>query len=383
LLHWAPLSRNFPVEGRSAQLNGPGVNTRDACQQADRSAAGETDGVCHFELKPEEFCLLNAPRGKWGGYSLDIRSLILVDRGGRRGWVAAVGWALFCVGAATLARIACGILFGPTLPFATYFPAILVAALFAGSFAGLLALALSIFVVWWAFTPPYYEFAALTLPQVANVVLFSFSAGLVVWLAAVYRSLLNDMRQHEKQRDLLVGEIQHRSRNILTVVESLIHQTIPETDRARSLINRIRAVVSTQDLLEASGDRTVDLRDILTEELTQSYGPARVSLAGPEVKFAPPTARAMRLVFHEMATNALKYGSLSAERGKVTVDWHIEGSGVEIVWRETGGPAVGEPASYNFGSRLITRTLKQLNAEFEPTFARSGYSYRIILSIQQ
>ena len=314
---------------------------------------------------------------------MDIRSLILADPGGRRRWLVAAAWALSCVGAATLARIAFGMLFGPTLPFATYFPAILVAALLGGSVSGLLTIALSIVVVWWAFTPPYYQFAALTLPQVANIVLFSFSAGLIVWLAAVYRRLLSDMRQHERQRDLLVGEIQHRSRNTLTVVESLIHQTIPETDRAQSLINRIRAVVSTQDLLDASLDRTVDLRDILTEELTKSYGPARISLAGPDVKFAPPTARAMRLVFHEMATNALKHGSLSAERGKVSVDWRIDGRGVEIVWLETDGPDVGEPASYNFGSRLITRTLKSLNAEFEPTFARSGYSYRIILPIEQ
>ena len=85
---------------------------------------------------------------------------------GRRvqiGWLGASALAVFCVGLATLARIGFGLVFGPTLPFATYFPAIMVAALFGGAFAGILTIPLSVLVVWWAFTPPYYEWAPLTL----------------------------------------------------------------------------------------------------------------------------------------------------------------------------------------------------------------------------
>jgi two-component sensor histidine kinase len=303
------------------------------------------------------------------------------DRGRSPGWVRAVALGLVCVALATMARAAFGWLVGPTLPFATYFPAILVAALFGGAISGILTVPLSVLVVWWAFTPPYYEFAPLTLAQLANIALFSFSAGLIVWLAVVHRNLLASFERHEQQRKLLVGEIEHRGKNILAVVESLIHQTIGDTGAGATLINRIRAVVNTQDILDASSDRTAELRDILAEELLRSHGSTRVQLAGPPVNFSAPTARAMRLVFHELATNALKHGALSEPTGKVTVDWVTKDSDAEIVWCEVDGPKVAAPSSYNFGSRLITRTLKQLNAKFEPTFAETGYCFRITVPL--
>jgi two-component sensor histidine kinase len=194
--------------------------------------------------------------------------------------------------------------------------------------------------------------------------------------------MLTSLELQEKQRELLVGEIQHRGKNILTVVESLVHQTVLDGDKAQTLINRIRAVVSTQDILDASHNRTADLRSILAEELVESYGSARIKLEGPAVIFTAPTARAIRLVFHEMATNALKHGSLSEANGKVTVDWRVDRTNAEITWCEHDGPTVAEPASYNFGSKLITRTLKHLNAKFEPTFATTGYCYRISIPLE-
>jgi two-component sensor histidine kinase len=308
------------------------------------------------------------------------------DHGNSRSWpwalVTALVLAIGCVGLASVARAAFGWLVGPTLPFATYFPAVLVAALFGGPPAGLLSVALSVLAVWWAFTPPYYEFAALTLPQIANITLFAFSAGLVVWLAVVYRNLLASFQQQEKHRQLLVGEIEHRNKNIITVVESLIRQTVSDEDRADVLINRIRAVVSTQGILDASSDQTADLRAILNEELA-SHGNARICLDGPPVHLTSSTARALRLIFHELATNALKHGALSETNGKVSIEWLTNGSDVEIVWRELDGPKVAAPASYNFGSRLVMRTLKQLKAKFEPDFAETGYCYRIAIPLAE
>jgi two-component sensor histidine kinase len=305
----------------------------------------------------------------------------LADRQGPHGRLWAVVLAVACVALASFARAAFGLAIGPTLPFATYFPAILVAALFGGSIAGIVSIALSVVVVWWAFTPPYYEFGALTVTQMANITLFSFSAGLIVWLAVVYRDLLATLEQQEKDRMLLVGEVEHRGKNFLTVVESLIHQTIDDS-RAQPLINRIRAVVSTQDILDTSSKRTADLRTILAEELG-SYGSERVRLDGPPMQLAAATARAMRLVFHELGTNALKHGALSQPNGKIAISWRLQNPDVQLDWREMEGPKVAEPASYNFGSKLITRTLKQLNAKFEPTFAETGYCYRMTIPLAE
>ena len=132
-----------------------------------------------------------------------------------RGW-RALALAVACIGLATVARGAFGWLVGPTLPFATYFPAILLTALSGGALAGIVSILLSVLVVWWAFMPPHFEFQALNLNQLANIALFGFSAGLMVWLAALYRNLLASIAQQEKHRDLLVGEIEHRGKNILT-----------------------------------------------------------------------------------------------------------------------------------------------------------------------
>jgi len=162
-------------------------------------------------------------------------------------------------------------------------------------------------------------------------------------------------------------------------VESLISQSAVAKDVAEALINRIRAVVSTQDILDTSESRKADLRSLLSEELLRTYGSERVRLEGPAVTLPAATARAMRLVFHELGTNALKHGALSGANGKILVSWTTKDSSIVIDWCEQDGPKVAAPASYNFGSKLITRTLKQLNAGFEPTFAEAGYCYRIIV----
>lgn len=317
----------------------------------------------------------------WGSFASMGWIRDWTKRGRSLGWMGGLVFAAVCVALATLVRIASGWVIGPTLPFATYFPAVLAAALVGGSLCGIAAIVLSTVVVWWAFTPPFFEFAALTLGQMANVALFAFSAGLIVWFAAVHRNLLADFERQEQQRELLAGEIQHRGKNILTIVESLIQQTVDDKDRGQSLINRIRAAVSTQDILNASPDRTADLTSILNEELSASAGGARARLDGPPVQFDASTAHAMRLVFHEFATNALKHGALSDANGKVSIDWRVNGRHVAITWREHGGPRVAAPGSYNFGSRLITRTLKSLGATLDPTFAETGYTYRITVPL--
>src|SRR4029078_632302 len=115
---------------------------------------------------------------------------LFADRHGPHGWLWAVALAVVCIALASFARAAFGLAIWPALPFATYFHAILVAALFGGTLAGIVSIALAVVVVWWAFTPPYYEFAALTVTQMANITLFAFSAGLIVVLAGVVRKVL-------------------------------------------------------------------------------------------------------------------------------------------------------------------------------------------------
>ncbi len=295
------------------------------------------------------------------------------------GPAAAIALCVVCVALAALARWLLGLL-GPTLPFATFFPAVLICSLFGGLSAGLLSIALSIVTVWWAFTDPPFTFAVPDPVHTANFAMFGLSSLLVVVLALVHRQLLFAVEAKERERQLLVGEIEHRSKNILAVVGSLIHQTVKDKDVADTLISRMCAVADTQGLLDETRTETASLRALFVAGVERPHGAQRIELNGPDVQLSARQARALRLVIHELATNALKYGALSEPQGKITVIWRCEGGQVRIDWNERDGPKVTAPAKYNFGSRLIRATLKQIDAELEPAFPETGYCYRIVFA---
>ena len=296
------------------------------------------------------------------------------------GWFGAIAFAALCVSAATLARILLG-LAGSTLPFATYFPAVLLAALIGGRIAGLIAIPMSVIVVWWAFIEPFYEFNKITPVQGANFFLFALSSLLVVTLAIMHRQIVFDLEDQERSRELLFGEVAHRSKNILAVMTSLVRQTVTDKDVAETLIERMHVMADNHDLLDESGGPSTDLRGLLVAAVQRSYGGKRVILTGPDVELSADRARSLNLVFHEMATNAVKYGALSEINGKITIDWLIGSGTVTLLWSETGGPKVSAPVKYNFGSRLVTATLKQMNATLDPTFAETGYCYKISFAL--
>lgn len=292
------------------------------------------------------------------------------------GWFSAIVFAVLCVAAAALARILLGLV-GSTLPFATFFPAVLVAALFGGRIAGLMSIPMSVLVVWFAFVEPFYEFNKPTPVQAANFFLFTLSGLLVVVLSIAHRRIVFDLDDQERSRELLFSEFEHRNKNLLAVMTSLVNQTIADKDAAQTLIERMRVVADNHDLLEDGDGVPTDLRDLFVAAVQKPYGGKRILLTGPDVELSADRARSLRLVFHEMATNAIKYGALSDPKGRINIDWLTGGGKVTIIWSEAGGPKVSAPSKYNFGSKLITATLKQMNATLEPTFAETGYCYKI------
>ena len=295
------------------------------------------------------------------------------------GFAPSILLCVVCVIAAALARKLLGVL-GPTLPFATFFPAVLIVSLFGGLFAGLLSIVLSIFTVWWVFAEPAFTFARPDRVHLANFVLFGLSGLLVIVLALVHRQLLFAVEAKERERQLLVGEIEHRSKNVLAVTASLIRQTVKDPELADTLIRRVCAVADTRGLMDDSSAETVSLHALLAAGVAQPHGAERMTLTGEDVQLSARQARALHLVVHELGTNALKYGALSQPSGRIAIDCGVEDGGrIVIGWRECEGPKVAAPAKQNFGSRLILVTLKQLGAELTPSFAESGYCYRIVL----
>jgi two-component system, chemotaxis family, CheB/CheR fusion protein len=182
----------------------------------------------------------------------------------------------------------------------------------------------------------------------------------------------------ELQADLrrIMRELQHRVKNMLSNVLALVNRARREEGDPRiileTLSQRIRALANTHNLLTAENWSSTSIRDILALELTEVYGAERVTLRGPDVRLNARATLALSLSLHELATNASKYGSLSAPEGQVAVRWLRldEGEGDKFVlrWEETGGPEVSKPTHEGFGSQLIQ---SMIEGSFEGRIIRS------------
>lgn len=182
---------------------------------------------------------------------------------------------------------------------------------------------------------------------------------------------------------LVVHELNHRMKNSLAMVQSIARQTFRNADDLNDAQERFSARLITlaqaNDLLTGERGARASLRGAITQAVAP-YQPSedRVELIGPEVLLRPKTALPLTLAMHELATNAVKHGAWSNDRGAVTVEWsrHDTGEGAErlhIEWRETGGPPVVPPLRRGFGSRLIERGLAgELDGKVELIFAEAG-----------
>jgi PAS domain S-box-containing protein len=171
----------------------------------------------------------------------------------------------------------------------------------------------------------------------------------------------------EARQELLLNELNHRVKNILALVSALATQTgrfTSDIDTFTSVFEeRLKALAKSHDLLIRTQWRGAEMREVLTTELEPHMRPAgaapAVVLDGPPVQLDARTAVGLSLAAHELATNAVKYGALSAPSGTVQVSWRwveeADRRALRLTWTERGGPPVGEPSRQGFGSKLIER----------------------------
>lgn len=185
-----------------------------------------------------------------------------------------------------------------------------------------------------------------------------------------YGTVTRDFRERRRAEDdmrLMNGELAHRLKNVLAVVQSVAAQTlrgVPEAEAAsRNLSARLVALGAATDVLTGTSWRSADLRELATRALSP-HGRIgeRILLSGPAVTLRPELTVAFALALHELATNAAKYGALSNDIGTVTLAWSVDGDGddgvLAVSWREQGGPPVTPPERKGFGSVLIERSLR-------------------------
>lgn len=205
---------------------------------------------------------------------------------------------------------------------------------------------------------------------------------------------IHELKTLAGRQAVLVAELQHRTRNLLAVVQSIAKQTMRAAGTldafAPEFEGRLRALSRVQGLLARVERGTIGLGEIVEAELVAHGNGARqgdrVTVAGPAVELPATSAQAVALALHELATNAVKHGALSNASGRLAVTWQLDESGPErrvtLQWHESGVqmPAGGTPPRRGYGSELIERALPyQLRAETRLEFGPDGV--RCMLSI--
>jgi two-component sensor histidine kinase len=183
--------------------------------------------------------------------------------------------------------------------------------------------------------------------------------------------------EEEAYRKVVVDELGHRVKNKLATIYAILrHELRGHGDIWESVSGRLRALSVADDFLVKSEGKGIELRQILEMEL-EPYDSSRISLQGEPVLLFAKVPTVLALVFHELATNAAKYGALSASNGRLTISWRTNDDRIAVEWAEGGGPAVAEPKRRSFGSNLIERSLDGFGGSAKIEFAPAGVVCRL------
>ena len=186
--------------------------------------------------------------------------------------------------------------------------------------------------------------------------------GRLIWLSGVTADITERKRAEERQI-LLAEEVDHRARNVVAVVQSIMRLTRADTidGYIGALDGRIGALSNAHRLLASSRWEGADLNRLVDEEFApyRAGGKERVSVRGPVVVLPPATAQTIALALHELATNAAKYGALSREAGHVDLTWRLSDGRLELSWKESNGPQIVPPSRRGYGSRAIVAGIER------------------------
>jgi two-component sensor histidine kinase len=300
----------------------------------------------------------------------------------RRGWYGisqpsplfSIGFAASCLALSTAARWWLALL-RPDVFFTPYIPAVFFATAFGGFRIGvataLVGGALGVTV---NFSNEPADFARLGL-----LVIYLIVCGLTIWGIEHFRSIASNQRdiskrltQEEEYRKLVVDELQHRLKNKLSTVHAVLHQVLHDQPQVwASIDQRIRALSATDDLIARVDGTGCDIKDLLLSELGP-YGHVRFTLNGNPLFLPAKLAVCLALMFHELATNAGKYGAFSSPHGLLQVSWSVSDDRLNITWDETEGPPVGTIGKAGFGTKLLKSALRPFDGKTEIAFLKTG-----------
>lgn len=307
--------------------------------------------------------------------------------------------------AAAVARLGLTAWLKDSTPFLTFFLAVLLTSLIAGTGPGLMVIGASLLFGWYFYLPGHgglpltpgtilalASFTVLSLLIVGVVRLLNTKIESLVNERARTEALLQDSALGELQLEQLNVELRHRLKNTFAVITGLISQSARYTrdvdQFARVLAGRLSAMGNAMDLVATRSFVGASLIELVTETLRPLVPPGsmRFESRGDDTIIPGDVASALALTLHELGTNAIKYGAWSNERGAVTVTWTLarlddDECRFELCWSERGGPAVVGPERRGLGTTLIDSGFP--TAQVEREFAEEGVQCRLVAVLKQ
>ena len=203
--------------------------------------------------------------------------------------------------------------------------------------------------------------------------------GLTIWGVEHYRSIASQQREiskrlirEEEYRKLVVDELQHRLKNKLSTIHAVLHQVLQDQPQIwASIDQRMRALSATDDLIAKVDGSGCDIKDLLLSELGP-YGHVRFTLNGDPLFLPAKLAVSLALIFHELATNAGKYGAFSSARGLLQVSWSVTDDRLNIAWDETEGPSVGRDRRSRLRHQAAEIGARPFDGKTEIAFLKTG-----------
>jgi len=194
-----------------------------------------------------------------------------------------------------------------------------------------------------------------------------------------------------ERQEMLAREMSHRLKNLLSVIQSLLIMAAQRESTAQgfaeSMGDALQALSIAHDLVQASPDETVTPGSTLTPLLhviLRPYSVERTTVAGPDIRLGRNAASLLALIFHELATNAAKYGAFSSLAGRVDVMWQQEGDSLRLNWEESDGPPLaGEPKTSGFGSLLTAKSISALRGSLSHRWAQRGLIVTLEVPLNQ
>ncbi len=172
---------------------------------------------------------------------------------------------------------------------------------------------------------------------------------------------ITERKEADERQVLLAREVDHRARNALAVIQSIIRLTHAKNvdEYVEAIEGRIKALSRAHTLLSDSRWNGADLGKLVSEELAPYSAGDRITFDGPDISLQPATAQGLALALHELATNAAKHGALSSMQGKVSFTWQLAPDALLLHWVENGGPRTAPPSARSFGLRVIAASIEQ------------------------